>query len=175
MVTFIGYHGTNKFGAKQIEKNGFRDSSAESWLGPGVYFFETQPPFDGYESAEWWVKTCKKYPDWVILKTEIKADCVLDLFGSKEDMAKFVWVKKTLLEKHLEAGGRESDFSLKTVFMVFNRKVEAIRCLVDAARLDKFANFMVGYPQVQICVTESSCIGNSTQVGEGKRNGRQTI
>ena len=171
MPIFTGYHGTDEYSARQIEKNGFQDSPPQSWLGPGVYFFETQPNIDGYEAAEWWVKTCKKYQKWVILKAEIKAERILDLFGSRDDRAKFGTVKRKLLEKHLEAGRGESDFTLKTVFMAFNRKVEVIRGLVDAARLDKFVNFIVGYPQIQICVTNSSCIGNPERVEGERKNG----
>ncbi|MDR2134357.1 MAG: hypothetical protein LBP27_04550, partial [Treponema sp.] len=115
----------------------------------------------------WWVKTCKKYQKWVILEAEVCSDTILDLFGSKADRARFGCIKQRLLAKHLESGGKESDFTLKPVFLVFNRKVEVIRALVDAARLDKFVNFIVGYPQIQICVTKSSCIGSPKRVSEG--------
>jgi hypothetical protein len=167
MTVLSGYHGTSVHSASQIEKYGFQDSSAESWLGPGVYFFETQPNLDGKEAAEWWVKTCKRYSEWVILEAEIRSDAILDLFGSKNDRVKFGHIKRKFLEKHLEAGGKESDFTLKTVFLAINRKVEVIRALVDAARLDKFVNFIVGYPQIQICVTKSNCINNPKRVNEG--------
>jgi hypothetical protein len=167
MIVLSGYHGTDAYGAARIEQYGFEDSPAESWLGPGVYFFETQPNFNGKEAAEWWVKTYKEYPKWVILEAKICSDTVLDLFGSKEDRAKFGLIKQKFLEKHLESGGKESDFTLKAVFLAINRKVGVIRALVDAARLDKFVNFIVGYPQIQICVTKSSCISSLKRVSEG--------
>jgi hypothetical protein len=167
MAVFSGYHGTDVYGASRIEQDGFEDSSAESWLGPGVYFFETQPNFDGKEAAKWWVKTHKKYPQWVILEAEVCSCTVLDLFGSKKDRIQFGQIKQKLLKKHLETGGKESDFTLKTVFLYLNRKVEVIRALVDASRLDKFVNFIVGYPQIQICVTKSSCISKFKRVSEG--------
>ncbi|MFP3040213.1 hypothetical protein LQZ19_00165 [Treponema primitia] len=167
MASFIGYHGTDEYGARKIEERGFEDSPSESWLGPGIYFFETQGVFDGIEAAEWWVKTYKKYPRWVILKAEINSVAVMDLFGSKIDRAKFGSIKQKLLEKHLASGGKEIDFELKTVFMAINRKVDIIRCLVDAARLDKFVNFVVGFPQIQICVTKSGCISNFQKFNEG--------
>jgi hypothetical protein len=167
MGNFAGYHGTDEHGASEIERIGFQDSSADNWLGPGIYFFETQSVFDGLEAAEWWVKTYKKYPRWVILKSEIRAVTVLDLFGSKDDRAKFGSIKQKFLEKHLASGGKEDDFDIKTVFVAIGRKVEVIRCLVDAARLDNFVNFVVGYPQIQICVTKSSCIINTRKENEG--------
>ena len=167
MPVLNGYHGTDVHGASLIERYGFQDSSAESWLGPGIYFFETQPNFDGLEAARWWVTTYKKYRNWVILKAEINSTKILDLFASKEDRAKFNRVKNELLKKHLESGGDERDFNLKEVFLLFGRKVEVIRSLVDASRLDKFNNFIVGYPQIQICVTRSSCIGNLLREEEG--------
>ena len=174
-MKFIGFHGTDARGANYIDKNGFQDSPAESWLGPGIYFFETQPFFDGYEATKWWVNVYKKYPKWVIFEAEINSNKVLDLFGSAEDRKKFKQVKQKFLERHLKASGNEEDFMLKTVFLFLARKVEVIRSLVDAARLDKFTNFIVGYPQIQICVTKSSCIGKPTLKEEGEYDGRQTI
>lgn len=158
MAVFMGYHGTNEYGERRIDESGFQDSSIESWLGPGVYFFESQSGFDGLEAAEWWVTVYKKYPHWVILKVKIVADKVFDMFGSKEDRLRFGRLKQKLLMKHIENGGKESDFDLKPVFLFLNRQVEVIRCLVDAARIDKFVNYVVGYPQIQICVTRSQCI-----------------
>jgi hypothetical protein len=52
--------------------------------------------------------------------------------------------------------------------LAFSRKVEVIRSLVDAARLDRFTNFIVGYPQIQICVTKSNCIGKPIVKEEGE-------
>jgi hypothetical protein len=166
-LKFIGFHGTDVLGARHIERDGFHDSRAESWLGPGIYFFETQPNFNGLEAAKWWVKTYKKYPKWVILEAEINSDKVLDLFGNNKDREKFKQIKLKFMEKHRRSNGNEEDFELKAVFLFLSRKVEVIRSLVDAARLDKFANFVVGYPQLQICVTRSSCIGNPIIKEEG--------
>jgi hypothetical protein len=175
MAVFHGYHGTDEYGASLIKRDGFQDSSADSWLGPGIYFFETQSHFDGLEAARWWVKNCKKSQKWVIFEVEIKSTNVLDLFASSEDRDKFSRIKQGFLKKHRESGGKEEDFSLKGVFLFFSRKVEVIRALVDAARLDKFANFIVGYPQIQICVTKSSCIGDLIHEEQGECDGRQVI
>jgi hypothetical protein len=170
-LRFVGFHGTDVRGVSDIERYGFHDSPAESWLGPGIYFFETQPNFDGLEAARWWVKTYKKYPEWVILEAEINSDKVLDLFGNNKDREKFKLFEQNLLRKHLESSGKEEDFELKTVFLFLSRRIEVIRSLVDAARLDKFANFIVGYPQIQICVTKSDCIGKPTPKEKGYYNG----
>lgn len=167
MAVFYGYHGTDEYGASLIERDGFQDSSADSWLGPGIYFFETQSPFDGLEAAKWWVKNCKKFQKWIIFGVEINSTNVLDLYASSEDRAKFLRVKQRLLDKHIESGGKEENFRLKEVFLLFSRTVEVIRGLVDAARLDKFAGFVVGYPQIQICVAKSSCIGTTIREEQG--------
>ncbi len=167
MASYIGYHGTDAFGAKQIEEYGFQDSSPDCWLGPGIYFFESQPSIDGVEAAEWWVKNFKRYSQWVILETNICPSNVLDLFGSKTDRIKFDKVKQALLKKHLEAGKREIDFDVNVAFLLFTRKVDMIRSLVDGARLDRFTNFVVGYPQIQLCVTKSQCIGTPKRIKEG--------
>lgn len=170
-MQFIGFHGTDVRGANQIEREGFHDSSAESWLGPGIYFFETQSNFNGLDAARWWVKRYKKYLEWVILEAEINSDKVLDLFGNNEDRIRFGQIKQNLLKKHLESNGKEEDFMLKTVFLYLSKKVEVIRSLVDAARLDKFTNFVVGYPQIQICVLKSSCIGKPALKEKGNYYG----
>lgn len=171
-MKFIGFHGTDAHNLSYIVRDGFQDSPAESWLGPGIYFFETHSFFDGYEAAKWWVNVYKKYPRWAILEAEINSEKVFDLFGSVEDRQKFKQFKQKVLKKHLESGGKEEEFKLKAVFLLLSRKVEVIRSLVDAARLDKFANFIVGYPQIQICVTRSSCIGKPTLKEEGEYDGR---
>jgi hypothetical protein len=36
MGFFTGYHGTNEYGATQIDQNGFEDSPSDSWLDPGI-------------------------------------------------------------------------------------------------------------------------------------------
>jgi hypothetical protein len=167
-LQFVGFHGTDVQGARAIERDGFQDSPAESWLGPGIYFFEKQPNFDGLEAARWWVKTYKKYPEWVILEAEINSDKIMDLFGSNKDRKQFEQIKLKFLEKHRKSSGNEEDFELKIVFLALSRKVEIIRSLVDAARLDGFTNFIVGYPQIQICVTKSNCIGKPIQREKGR-------
>jgi len=172
MLVFTGYHGTDEYGERQICEDGFHDSPAESWLGPGVYFFESQSGFNGMEAAEWWVSVCKKYPRWVILRASIVANKVFDTFGSSGDRMAFRRIKQGFLKKHIESGGREDEFNLKPVFLFLNRKFEVIRCLVDAARLDKFVNYIVGYPQIQICVTKSGCIRDiRREKTGGQKNG----
>ena len=171
-MKFVGFHGTDAYSASLIVRDGFQDSPAESWLGPGVYFFETHSFFDGYEAAKWWAKTYKKNQRWAILEAEINSDKVLDLFESIEDRKQFNRFKQNFLKKHLESGGKEEDFKLKVVFLYLLRKFEVIRSLIDAARLDKFANFIVGYPQIQICVTNSRCIGKPALKEEGEYDGR---
>ena len=165
---FIGFHGTDVQGAYLIQRDGFQDSPADSWLGSGIYFFETQPNFDGLEAARWWVRTYKRYREWVILEADINSDKVLDLFGNANDKIMFGRIKKKMFAKHLAVGGKSEGFDIKTVFLYLSRKVEVIRSLVDAARLDEFPNYIVGYPQIQICVTKSSCIGNPTKKEEGR-------
>jgi hypothetical protein len=158
MAVFIGYHGTDEVRERKIKECGFQESPAESWLGRGIYFFESQDGFDGVDAAEWWVTVYKKYPNWVILRVRIESEKVFDMFGSKHDRKAFGRIKRELLKKHIESGGKEGDFNTKPVFLYLSRKFDVIRCLVDAARLDKFVNYVVGYPQIQICVTNSGCI-----------------
>jgi hypothetical protein len=164
MPIFTGYHGTDEHSASRIEQYGFEDSPPDSWLGPGIYFFDSQPGFNGLEDAKWWVISYKKYQNWVILKAEIKSDSVFDIFGDPQDRSDFGRLKQQLLKKHLESGGTKSDFNLKPLFLTLNGQFEVIRCLVDAARLDEFVNFVVGYPQIQICVTKSRCISKYMQI-----------
>jgi hypothetical protein len=167
MVSFVGYHGTDERGASLINLEGFQDSPSDSWLGPGVYFFESQGVFDGLKAAEWWASTYKKYSNWVILKAGIVTASVLDMFGSEADRIAFRNITRRFLKKHLDSGGKEQDFNLKPVFMFLSRKFEVIRCLVDASRIDAFQNYIVGYPQIQLCVTKSQCINAVEKVKSG--------
>jgi hypothetical protein len=40
MATFVGYHGTKRSAARQIDKTNFIISHKIGWLGKGAYFFE---------------------------------------------------------------------------------------------------------------------------------------
>jgi hypothetical protein len=64
-------------------------------LGPGIYFFESQPGFDELDSAEWWAVSYKNY-----------YNKVFDMFGSKKYRLAFgSRLKQKFLEKHIQSGG----------------------------------------------------------------------
>jgi hypothetical protein len=165
MTEFIGYHATDAYGARKTEEEGFRDSPSDSWLGPGVYFFESRlPEFDGMKAAEWWGKSYKRYKDLIILGAKIESDSVFDLFESETDRQRFGKLKRKFLEKHCSENRIEQDFNINVVFLFLGKKYEVIRCLVDASRVDQFRNYVVGYPQIQLCVVKNQCIGKPVKV-----------
>ena len=159
-MEFIGCHGTDAQKANRIEAEGFSDSPESAWLGAGVYFFEEYPPvFNGLQDAEWWVTTVKKYKCWKIFKATIDSSNVLDLVTNQDDRDKYELIGKHLLKKHCEAGNRKEDFSCHDIILQARRKVEVIRCVVDASKMDAEINsYIVGRPQIQLCVYRNSGI-----------------
>ena len=84
---YIGFHGTNINSAEKILKeNRFRPSTKpDEWLGKGIYFFADP------QDAMWWCRAYKRLEekDSAILRVEIKADLIIDLLQSKQDVEKF--------------------------------------------------------------------------------------
>ena len=157
-MQFIGYHGTDARSANSIDNEGFADSSESAWLGAGVYFFEElSPAFNGLRDAEWWVTSVKHYPYWVIYKASIESSNVFDLVSNKHDRDKYEQIGRHLLEKHCKSGKRKEDFSCHDIILQVRKKVEVIRCIIDASKLDAEINsYIIGQPQIQLCVYRNS-------------------
>ena len=119
------------------------------------------------KEAEWWVTVCKKYASWVILGASIASDKVFDILGSEEDRRAFGRIMRKLRKKHLAAGEPEEKFNPNPAFLTLHGKYEVIRCLVDAARQYNFPNYVIGHPQIQICVTNPECISGIHREKEG--------
>ena len=159
-MKFIGYHGTDANSANSIDSEGFSDSPESAWSGAGVYFFEEQEGvFNGFEDAKWWVNSVKKYRYWVIFKAQIISSKVLDLVSNKQDQNMYQQIYKKKKKKHLEAGKKRADFSCHDVILQARRKVEVIRCVVDASKMAAEINsYIVGQPQIQLCVCRNNGI-----------------
>lgn len=157
-MNFIGYHGTDAKTATIIDKEGFADSDESAWLGAGVYFFEDFPPIlSGCDLAYWWVNRYKHFRYWVIYKAYIESDNILDLVQNKDDQNKYKQLWDALLKKHIEAGKDPEDFSCHDVILQLRRKVEVIRCMVDASKpTAKLNSYIDGHPQIQLCVYRNS-------------------
>ena len=157
-MKFIGYHGTDANSANSIDSEGFSDSPESAWLGAGVYFFEDCPPVSkGLQNAEWWVTSVKHYHCWVIYEASIESSNVFDLVSNKNDRDKYEQIGRHLFEKHCEAGKRKEDFSCHDIILQVRRKVEVIRCIVDASKLDaEIESYIIGRPQIQLCVFRNS-------------------
>ncbi|WPX08550.1 hypothetical protein [Anaerocellum danielii] len=71
-----GYHGTTRESAIKIlaSKKFLISRGKKQWLGEGVYFFEND-----LKQAYNWCTKARKYRDWVIIKSRIEADTLLDL------------------------------------------------------------------------------------------------
>lgn len=154
----VGYHGTNKQRTLLIDKQGFSDSNEDSWLGAGVYFFgDLSPSFSGLTEAKWWVTDVKKFDYWVIYKAGIESDNVFDLVEDQISKSQYKKLWKILLKKHIDAGIDPKDFSCHDVIVQARKKVEVIRCFVDAMKpVGEFNSYIIGHPQIQICVYKNS-------------------
>lgn len=122
-----------------------------------IFFEECPPIFDGLQDAEWWVTMVKKYKYWGIYKATIDSSNVLDLVNNPDDKNKYEQIGKHLLDKHCKAGKKKEDFSCHDIILQLRKKVEVIRCVVDASKMDaEIQSYIVGRPQIQLCVYKNS-------------------
>ena len=159
MKKFVGYHGTNKKLAIEIDKCFFIDSDPDAWLGAGVYFYEDiDGLFDGKQLAINWAVVVKKYNEYVIYQADIISDKVFDMITNKNLQNKFMELKDELLKKHIQSGKSAEEFSDCDVYRHITRFFEVIRVMVDGKKYEK--NFPQTYtnilPQIQLCVCNNS-------------------
>lgn len=159
-MQFEGYHGTTIKNANNILKYGYKVSGKDSWLGSGVYFFETYFICDGYEEAKSWIKIVKKKShNWAVLKSMLETDKYIDLVENKSHRRIFDKVKAALLEKHQELEKDPLEFSDRIIFAnLAKSNIELIRALVDGSRYQGYYSYTVGRPQIQICVKKKNVI-----------------
>ena len=167
MAPIVGYHGTDAATASQIlTAKGFDEPHQKGdvdWLGDGIYFFETYSDLvEGKREARDWVSFVKKESSPAILKAVIEPTHCLDMVSDIDDRQAYQAIKKELQRRWEQSGRQPRRFDDRTVFSAIRKrmKVDLIRCLVDAmpARDYDSMSHIVHRPQVQLCVTDRSCI-----------------
>lgn len=98
MSTFLAHHGTSLKDAKNIDRNGFINTTGRvGWLGTGAYFF-----WDDYELAIQWAKYRYKHEANAVIKCNINVsdEQAFDLRDPKSDAnKKFHAMRKEMILK----------------------------------------------------------------------------
>ncbi len=165
-MKLIGYHGTLRGNAQSIEENGFRVSRGDAqWLGDGVYFFETlENVSNGFEEARNWVLKVKKSSDVAVFRACIESENFIDLIGCEEHKKYFKKLRDVVYKLHKKACKNGEPFNELAIYRVLSErtkaKIDVIRALVNADKYTKYDYecHTVIHAQVQVCVTDASCI-----------------
>lgn len=115
----------------------------------------------GNKEAKDWVIYNKKETKWAVLCATIQTDAAFDIIGNLQHWNMFIEAKDELIKKHREAGKDPVYFKDRMVFIEFEKigKYNVIRALVDAVKKE-YISYMIGRPQVQICVKDANTIKN---------------
>ena len=163
-----GYHATSLQNAQRILATEYEYSDKANWLGAGVYFWgDAQPFVSGLECARWWVGI-KGFSPWCILKSEIRSERIFDCVNDERCKRAFVAIKKQLLEKFAGSDITEQEY-IDGIFAKIKRKFDVIVFFTkgDAMQDLQAADRLIVNLQVQMCVSDTSCIWNTEGFDEG--------
>lgn len=160
MVILVGYHGTEEGNYNSIKENGLKESAEEgSWLGKGVYFFESKDDYaDGKQEAFDWARFCKKAEKCLVIEANISVpqDQCLDLCNLKTRRFFNQIIKEAKRKKCKDR------FSYLTIFNyleeVFPDKFKVIRVYAYGTKIEDPIINIVLRPQIQTCVKDTKMI-----------------
>jgi hypothetical protein len=160
--TKIGYHGTSRECAQKIIRDNFIDSGSIGWLGTGVYFFEESYLTKGPEEALSWATNVRKKDDPVVLMAEIEMEdqnCIIDLIENVDHRLLYQSCQKRATKRIVQKVGTRS-FNDSVVFELIDKtqRPKIIRALVDGSRENRQNSYIVGRPQIMICVKDVKVI-----------------
>ena len=170
-MELVGYHGTSYEASRNIVENGYVFSKEEEWLGAGIYFFKDclSPFCSGYQEAKCWAKFVKKYNSWVVFKSKILSEEILDLVDNVEHRKFLDRIIKSAMQKHKASSRRGEPFQDYMVFKEMDSsddtRMDVVICLVDAANIG-YESKIVRRPQVQVCVKNEKVIVENRIAGE---------
>lgn len=155
-----GYHGTEISNIENIQKNGYKISSDNEWLGSGVYFFESLNNFcDGFLEAKNWAFYVKKYQNWAVFKVKIKSNKFIDLVTNIKHREIYDKIRESAMKKHIQSGFNKKDFKENSIYVTMSElDIDFIRVLVDAQKDYGYYSYTVRRPQIQICVKRTDII-----------------
>lgn len=160
---FIGYHGTTRENGKNIiAMKYFHYSVGEKeWLGTGVYFFED----DIIQAKNFCVKA-RKYDEWMIIKSEIKATKVIDLINS-EHLAEFRTIANKIRNRYKkQSDGRPRELLNSVVLNIMYRAnpYEIVRACFVVPKANRIYGTNISPMQIQLCVRDRCCIKSYEEV-----------
>jgi len=181
IVNIIGYHGTDGDSIEKIDIEGFRflNIKPESWVGDGVYFFQSakEMEINGFKEAENWAKRKVKHShgSWAVFEAHIKSQKVFDSFGKEEHRKLFESIKFELIKmkKEMENIGNQIKIKPWKDFYVYQqieseKFFEVFRILAEGRNKNSYSSYTIERPQIIICVKEIKCIDKYNCVKRGK-------
>jgi hypothetical protein len=125
---------------------------------------------DGFTEAKSWVINVKKYPKWAIFESTIKiiSEKFLDLVENIDHKRNFEKVRNKILQIYDDQRKPRNTLRDYIVFRYIEEQsdFDFIRALVDAGR-QEYSSFIVGRPQIQICVKQKMCIADNKLILKG--------
>lgn len=162
-VELLGYHGTKKDIAKQIEKSDFTESEG-GWLGKGIYFFQ-----EDYEMARNWAS--KKYNTvmtaYIKRKIEVSEEKFFDITWPLDERTKYYFKEREKYVEEMERRGYSVEVETKKRFegklidlICKKKKFEVARsCTFTYQKFDEIYKLNSIFANgVEICVKNPSCI-----------------
>ena len=175
---FIGYHSTKSENIKSIYTKGYSFSSAEQWLGMGIYFWgdSKDGTIKGIEDALWWIKKARPFffKNWAIFKALISGENCLDLLDNGEHILAFERIAHFIFDKFIENGGKESEFKDYMIFKGIDElgEIDSIRIKTRSSQLfSKFRSQLILYEKIQICVKNKERILKNILIRKGSNHG----
>lgn len=154
---FLGFHGTKQdLGKIILTTRQFKFSrDDEEWLGPGIYFFE-----DDIKQAENFCAKARKYNTWMIIKSDIEADIIIDLI-KKDDFDEF----EKIAHKIKDRCKKRKDGKPRTLMnnVILNVMYEAkpydlVRAVFPVPKTNCADRTNVSPHQIQLCIRNHNCI-----------------
>lgn len=165
---YIGFHGTNINSAEKILKeNRFRPSTKpDEWLGKGIYFFADP------QDAMWWCRAYKRLEekDSAILRVEIKADLIIDLLQSKQDVEKFKLFCDVVKNKcaRLPNGQQRKNYMSLAIDLMIGESKILVDMIIGGFNENRHSwyktsereclQFPIVVAQIQYCIRNHECI-----------------
>lgn len=151
----VGYHGTTRADAENIEKTNFQlIDKPDYWLGKGAYFYADYPPAaDGRREALYWVTDFKHYESWAIIRSEILTENQLNPIANDEHRLLLKKIRNVLFQKHVRSGKDPVTFAENQIFLHID-KTDSFWSYVALFNPSKQPKNLIIDLQVQVCVKD---------------------
>jgi len=153
----IGYHGTTEKHAQDIIicQHFTQSDDEDDWLGRGIYFFEN----DIQQAYNFCIKA-RKYKEWSIIKSNIKAGFIIDL-TKIEDVTEFSKIAKSFRDRYYKKKDGTKRELLNSVILnaMYNiKQFDLVRGVFQIPETTKIYRTNICFYQIQLCIRNKDCI-----------------